>query len=151
MLMLYKRLFSLALVWRIKGRLQINPSLSETAAKWPDDLQFNFPFDPISTKKAKKKKKCQKHLRLFLLLPKITFVGSQQTFSSSLLSKRLIDTNRLYFPTIDTCGCVDAQMSTFPCLRLRFIFSDSSLLLLLLEVNTSFMCAFLCFISLGFS
>ena len=69
----------------------------------------------------------------------------------TLWSTNLIDADCLYFPTIDTCGCADAQMSTFPCLLLRLISSNRSLLLLLLEVNASFMCAFLCFISLSFS
>ena len=56
-----------------------------------------------------------------------------------------------HFPAMDTYDRADTQMSTFACLLLALICSDHSIILLLLDVNTSFMCEVLCFISLSFS
>ena len=55
----------------------------------------------------------------------------------------MIDTNRLLFPAIDTGGYANAHMSTFPCLLLGLICADHSLILLILEVNATFICALL--------
>ena len=54
------------------------------------------------------------------------------------LEQKLCNSDHFNFPAIDTCGCADAQMSTFPCLLLELVCADLSLILLLPEVNASF-------------